>query len=335
MIEPPRLARRPTTTLNPFKRDGTSTRLIKRVSRAISHSATPSGLEGGGGGSSTIPSTRAPVELAPLSPTLSMPPLSPCPSYSSSTSSSSSVRRKPIPTLDASFSSTSSSSSSILETSEGDSDDEDEPNRDTLSPGGEATAVVIEVVDGLWTSTVDERIDWPLPAWYYASSVAQPSKTNNRLARLGASASSSKARTSKPRRDWTKSPVLLDLEELSWLPSLLSSDESALRPFGSEYVEEDKIQTSSSPARDSPATPTVPSSQTRIDTHTASRSSTPLSSSRQLSPGPDRASLWRIESGGRPLVFNAGNSHSLCAFDFEEVDDDEEEVLVIRLPPAL
>ncbi|GAA5880359.1 hypothetical protein JCM16303_003913 [Sporobolomyces ruberrimus] len=335
MIEPS--TRRPTT--NPFRRDGAPGKLMKRVSRTLSGSGGPSGRS-----TTSLPSPRScdtptlPPVLAPLSPTLSVPPLSPCPSYRSSDSASfRSISRKPIAEVDLSFLSSSTSRSYSSEVSDSYDTRVEEDHGEVDGKGA-----IVEVVDGLWTSTCDERIDWPLPLWYTTNHTSptlpsqsqRSSSKNNRIGRL-ASYGLAKAPKPKPRRNFTTSPI--PELELPWLPSSLPSP--SLESYDSHpgFVRIDIDPTS--PTFSTCSSESFASSSTSSSASVASprEPATRVSSPLPQSSAPDRKSLLRIEAGGRQLIFNSsfgGERGFIKANQFEEDDDDEEEILVIRLPPS-
>ncbi|GAA5894064.1 uncharacterized protein JCM6883_003711 [Sporobolomyces salmoneus] len=298
MVEP--LGRR--STVNPFKRDGPSGRLMKRVTRAISNS-------GGGGGvqplnpgsisqsSMAIPSRRSsdstasvPI-LPPLSPTLSMPPLSPCPSYRSSDSASSrSIPRKPPPEIDSSLlaSPTPSTSSS--------SDETEEEQSNVHYP--------CEVVDGLWTSTCDERVDWPLPSWYTENPTDSPSPLlkPSRIARLAPNGFRKSSKTN-PRRNFSNPPTP-ELDSL-WLPTLLPeySPSLSIESTFSNLEIGAQSPTFSTCSSGSFTSPSLSSSTGSSSSSRSESSQTNTTLSRP--PAPDRKSFLRIESGGRQFIFNS------------------------------
>jgi hypothetical protein len=333
MIEP--LSRR--TSVNPFRREGTSGRLIKRVSRAISGQHEVKEGQGGGGlhstSSTATPSGSLPPPrvLPPLSPALPLPPLSPCPSYSSSDSanSSRSIRRKPVPEVDLSYFSSSSSSSFSFSSST----DHDGSTEEDITSSEEQVRIV-EVIDGLWTSTCDRRVDVSPPAWLDPSPKLSPltfSSRLNRPARLPTS-NFTKSSKSKARPSFSPSSSPKLEVDFPWLPPLLP-DESQHRGLDLRHrrPEVDAV----SPAlsnRSSFSTSTRSSSSLSPHHAVASpRSGTPL----PRGSVPDRKSLLRIESGGRQLVFDSSTTSAkqgvITSEDIVD-DEDEEEILVIRMP---
>ncbi|GAA5982705.1 hypothetical protein JCM5350_006219 [Sporobolomyces pararoseus] len=335
MIEP-LISRR--TSVNPFKKDSVSGRLIKRVSRAVS-GQHGEGREGGGTNRSTTAahpvqtSSEPPVSLhilPPLSPTLPMPSLSPCPSYRSSKSatSSRSISRKPAPELDFSLLPVLDNTcfSSPTSTSEGFSEEESRCEwRDEVK---------VEIVDGLWTSTVDERKDWPLPSWYTSDLTSSPpvSSKTTRIARL-TNHHFTKTTKSKPRRNFT--PLTIPDPGLTWIMghSLDSPPPPSFESISSHREMQVNPSTlsnrSSRSFSTSTTSPSSPSSPSSSDRSFPSRVNSPF----PRSAPPDRKSLFRIESGAQPMILNS--SRGGCTGDeFYEEDSDEEEVLVIRMPSS-
>jgi len=181
-------------SMNPFRKEATGVgagggsgggRLLKRVSRAVSGGST--GVEGDNQSissqlspkpvlspspspsSSPSPSPSPESSLSPpVSPIWSSPPLSPtCSFRSNSSTSSRSIRRKPVHYGNLALDSPSTSSSSTC----GSDDDLIEYSEDWRGRRGSSTSTrSIEVVDGLWTSTADQRLDEPLPSWFMPQS---------------------------------------------------------------------------------------------------------------------------------------------------------------------
>ncbi|GAA6059029.1 hypothetical protein JCM10212_001254 [Sporobolomyces blumeae] len=220
-------------------------RLFRRVSRAVSKHAHPPGDASAApsGSLSIAQRSVSPSPSSPSSPTLALPPLSPplsdastpplspsSPFRPSSSASIRSGRRKPVPyldlpTLDESLMSDSSTESSLSES--GTSDDGRDGQRSQRS-------VVPTVVDGLWSSTVDERFDDPWQAWegwstksspeLYASSRFSPTPLSHRarLVDLGHSLTTQLVEAglkTKPSRRVTR-PSEAPRLELQWLPTL-------------------------------------------------------------------------------------------------------------------
>lgn len=286
-------------SMNPFRKEATTagsaggggSRLLKRVSRAVSGGSA--GVEGNTLNSSQLspnsgfsPSPSPELSLSPpLSPIWS-PPLSPtCSFRSTSSASSRSIRRKPVQYGNLSFDSPSTSSSSTC----GSEDDLIEYGEDTRGQRRSSLTSMrsIEVVDGLWTSTVDERLGnvEPLPSWCMPHSPT-----------LESSYPSS--------RRFTPS-----------IPSL------AFHPFSSQSRGFAVMSTSS------------PSSTSSSELSPSNRfSSTP--SSPTISPlrPPERKSLLRIETGGRQLILQAGGVG--VSIQTDDNSDDDEEILVISMPPS-
>ncbi|GAA5962384.1 hypothetical protein JCM3765_002963 [Sporobolomyces pararoseus] len=332
MIEP-LLSRR--TSVNPFKKDGMSGKLIKRVSRAVS-GQNGEAREGGGTNSSTTalhPSRTSsdppdsPPILPPLSPTLTMPSLSPCPSYRSSNSATSfrSISRKPAPELDFSLLPVLDHSyfSSPRSTSEGFSEEE--------SRYDWRKEVKVEIVDGLWTSTVDERKDWPLPTWYTSSHAPSPSSFSKptRIARL-TNHHFTRTTKSKPRRNLT--PLVISDLELPWIPAhslvdLPSPSFRSISPHNESLVNSSTLSNRSS--RSFSTSTTSSSSLSPSDRSSSSRVSSPF----PRAPPPDRKSLFRIESGAQQMILNSSRA-GFAGDELYEEDSDEEEVLVIRMPSS-
>ncbi|GAA5857991.1 hypothetical protein JCM1840_000996 [Sporobolomyces johnsonii] len=299
----------------------------------------------------------APIVSAAPSP--SSFPYTPPPAYPSSITLPSKPRtrripRKPVPQLrplDEIVLSDASSSSSMSEAEEDVSELREERRRQ------QRRARTPDVVDGLWTSTCDERYDEPVPSWCRNQSIASAygygmaeydSPLSPRVPRLAAFTHTIShfvdGSTSKPSRRGRSSFDMPELE-LPWLPTLFPNDVPSL-----VQLDDDGF-----PKLDAaPPSPALSGSTCYPDSSSSSdagncSSDTASTLAVSTAPVPKRKNLFRVETAGRQIVIDASSPASAHSGTFASPkwegqewsqsqmveayeDDDEDDVLVITLP---
>ncbi|GAA5925327.1 uncharacterized protein JCM15063_004992 [Sporobolomyces koalae] len=328
-------------SMNMFRKEVASRGFVKRMSRAVSgqtsntnsppcatparqSSCPPSPVQ------TSFASTLSPIPLS--SPTFAAPAhLSPSLSIRSSSSASGrSIRRKAVPVIeDATAYALSWTPFATASSSEHDM----QLDVDVVDSRGKP---VCEIVDGLWTSTVDLRVQEPLP-WWCNSPASSPSLSSPKTYNWSTVATTRLSRiTSRglqrplPERSSTKSP--LPELELPWLPTLF--------PEGTPRFDDDdsfvRVEyESSSPAFSTYSSYFNANANVSASSSSSSSDSCPSPTLRvpRVLPPTDRKSLLRLESGGRPFVFDSSRSTPAAQMgSFESENEDDGDVLVIRLP---
>ncbi|GAA5920617.1 hypothetical protein JCM1841_001478 [Sporobolomyces salmonicolor] len=262
------------------------------------------------------------------------------------------IPRKPVPQLhplSEMVLSDASSSSSLSE------DDEDDLEMREERRCQQRRARTPEVVDGLWTSTCDERYDEPVPSWSHNHSIESAygygmpdydPPLSPRFPRLAAFTHTVShfvdGPNSKPSGRGRSSFDMPDLE-LPWLPTLFPNSATPLVQLDDSGFHKVGVAPPSPALSGSTCYPDSSSSSDAGNCSSDTASTLAVS----ITPATKRKNLFRVEAAGRQIVIDASSplsAHSGTSPSpkwegqalsqsqvVEEYGDDDDDVLVITL----